>query len=91
MDRNQAFMQKARDNGVPEHMIDGLELYVFHRIEPGSFMRAVLENNLKEAFGRADIINREHMFEIVKFMYSHMPSQSQWSPEKVERWLNPNG
>ena len=42
---------------VPKTLIDSLERYVEHHIKPGSFLRAVLENNLVEAVSRADFIN----------------------------------
>jgi len=34
---------------VPEHTIGSIDRYIDQRIEPGGFLRAVLENNLKEA------------------------------------------
>lgn len=87
LERNQKFMERAREYGVPEHMIDGLELYVFHRVQPGGFMRAVLENDLKEALGRADSINQHALKKIVSFMYNEMPAISQGSVDRVRKWL----
>ena len=37
-------------------MIGGLERWIDHHIEPGDFLCAVLENDLKEACGRADLV-----------------------------------
>lgn len=90
IERNEQFHHAARLYGVPEHDIEALEFYVYHRIEPGSFLRSVLENDLKGAIGRADHINSEHLREIVMFMYQVLPAQSQGSPEKVHNWLHPN-
>jgi len=87
MERNEKFQEEARRYGVPEHMIDAFEFYVFHGIEPGGFLTAVLENDLKGAIGRADHINIRHLREIVGFMYNYLPAASQGSPEKVQRWL----
>ena len=64
-----------------------LERYYKHKIPTGSFLRAVLENNLMEAFARADEINIVGMFEIVKYVYSHLPVCCYGSPEKVKAWL----
>lgn len=75
------------DCGVPDHMHDGIILYLKDGIEPGNFMRAVLENNLMEAMGAADHINRGRMFNICQFMYSYAPSQSHGSRERVAAWL----
>ena len=43
---------------VPAHMVDGLVLYVEDGIPPGSFLLAVLENNLAGAAALADEINK---------------------------------
>ena len=50
-------------------------------------MRAVLENNLTEALGRADDTNQRTIKEIVSFIYSCLPSNCWGSREKVEKWL----
>lgn len=50
-------------------------------------MRAVLENNLTEAFGRADMDNREAMFDIVQYCYNELPFVCWGSKEKVSKWL----
>ena len=73
--------------GVPDHMIDGLILYLTDRIEPGGFMLAFLENDLMGAMGRADNINRYHFFEIADFVYNHMPSNSHGNRDIVAAWL----
>lgn len=73
--------------GVPEHLRDGLVLYLVHQIQPGSFMLAVLSNDLKEAFSRADETSRAGMFELVKFLYNHAPFSAWGSPDRVQDWL----
>ena len=90
MEHNQEFIEQARHYGVPEHIIDGFEFYVFHRIEPGGFLTSVLENDLKGAIGRADHINIHHLKEIVSFVYNCLPAQCQGTPEKVRSWLYPS-
>lgn len=64
-----------------------LERYLNHGIMPGSFMTAVLENNLKEAIGRADSDNSANLKNIVGYIYNHLPSHSWGSPEKVKNYL----
>ena len=51
------------------------------------FERAVLENNLKEAFARADLESRAALYEIVKWCYWEIPSNCWGSHEKVEAWI----
>lgn len=65
-----------------------LERYVVDRTHPGDFLMAVLCNDLREAFGRADTRNIDRMFNIVQFCYNVLPAGSWGSPEKVQAWLN---
>ena len=65
----------------------GLDYYAKERVPPGDFLRAVLENDLMEAFGRADIENRRDMFEILNYVYNNMPYSCHGSPLAVEEWL----
>ena len=69
-------------------IVEALDNYVCHHIETGSFLRAVLENDLREAFGRADHENQERMFEIVQYCYNEIPSTCWGSKEAVKNWLN---
>ena len=73
---------------IREDLYGALERYLNHGIMPGSFMTAVLENNLREAFGRADIDNEANLKNIVGYIYNHLPSNSWGSPERVCEYLN---
>lgn len=73
---------------IPSHLEEGLRRYATERIPTGSFLRAVLENDLKEAVGRADIESQRSLCAIVSFCYNNIPSASWGSPEKVREWLN---
>lgn len=74
-------------NRIPEHMRDGMRLYIENGIEPGSFLRAVLENDLMEACSRADDINRHRLFDFAWFLYNGAPCECYGSPENVRAWL----
>lgn len=76
---------------VPTHMHDGMKLYFDRGVEPGSFMTAVLCNDLKESFGRADDINRERLFDIVRFLWMHAPAPCWGSPDEVRAWIEQGG
>jgi len=75
------------ESKVPVHTLPGLKRYIENHIEPGGFLSAVLSNDLKESFGRADQENREHLFDIVNFLYNEAPATCWGSPEKVKAWL----
>lgn len=67
-----------------------LERYVQNKIPTGGFLKAVLENDLVQAFGRADDINKYRIGEIIEYIYNELPSLCWGSPEKVQNWLKNN-
>lgn len=72
---------------APNNLGDHLKLYIEHHIPMGGFMNAVLENDLLEAYFRADDINRRLIFEIVSWLYSQAPVECWGSAKKVSEWL----
>jgi hypothetical protein len=74
-------------SGLPEHMQDGTRLYVEHGLAPGSFLTAVICNDLREAMSRADDINRARLFDIVSWFYNEAPAPCWGSPEKFAAWV----
>jgi hypothetical protein len=68
---------------VPEHTMQALDLYVTRGIMPGSFLTAVLCNDLAGAFGKADVYNIANMYAIVKHIYNKIPACAWGSQEKV--------
>ena len=69
-------------------IIKPLKAYQEHGVPTGGFLQAVLENNLMESFGRADIQNRYDLFEICEYVYNKMPMACHGSPEKVKAWID---
>lgn len=72
---------------VPDTIMGGLQRYVEYGVPTGDFLRAVLSNDLRESFGKADETNREALFEIVSFCHNHLPGMCWGSPAKVKDWL----
>ncbi len=72
---------------VPAHMWGAVERYYLHGIEPGSFLAAVLSNDLFDAFGRADDENAARMQDLVRFFYNYTPRGSYGSRELYRAWL----
>lgn len=73
--------------GIPLSTLESIQRYVEDGIPPGDFLYAVLTNNLREAFGRADEDNLAAMGDIVAFCWCKIPSQCWGSPEKVSAWM----
>ena len=72
---------------LPAHDQDGMRRYIEDRIAPGGFLTAVITNNLKEAFLRADQLNLAEMRMIVEWFYWVMPSDCWGSEEAMKTWL----
>jgi len=72
---------------IPPYMRESLIAYVEEHRPIGSFLQAVLENNLYQTFGRADSDNVKNIPAYVNFLYWHVPSICWGSPAKVKAWL----
>lgn len=73
---------------IEESTIERITDYIKYRLPPSDFLRAVLENNLSEAFGRADDDDMASMFHIVAYIYQEAPRGCWGSPERVRLWLD---
>lgn len=75
---------------IPRYMQNGLELYINHGVQPGSFLMAVLSNQLHEAYMYADDTNFRNIPAYVDFLHNHVSSNIWGSPEKIKAWVNKN-
>jgi hypothetical protein len=71
---------------IDSFMVSKLRAWVDHAEPIGGFLRAVLENNLKEACGRADSSNLANLPAFVSWLYNEAPSDCWGSPAKVAAW-----
>ena len=71
---------------VPEHIRDAVVRWVEHGINGGSFLNAVVTNDLREACGRADERNSIYLRSIVAWFYNYAPSNCWGSREVAESW-----
>lgn len=84
----------------PEKYRGGLQLYFNHHVEPGSFLTAVLKNDLFTALGKWDGYTVEdgimhyiawiEFKQLLSFLYNEVPSRSNnlWGNEdSVAVWL----
>ncbi len=61
--------------------------YIDHGVPTGTFLTAVLSNDLATAVMRADPDNLASLKEIVQHLYWNSPSTAHGSPEKVKAWI----
>ncbi len=72
---------------VPVSIITSLNRYSEHRVPTGSFLRAVLENDLTETVARADSDNIRLLPEIVQYCYENLSHNCWGSPDIVSKFL----
>jgi hypothetical protein len=72
---------------IPESCREGLLNYLRHGIPPGLFLRAVLENNLLQAYCRADELNWNVLAAYMVVLVNYAPSVAWSSPRAVSEWI----
>lgn len=81
-------MQPIDYSSVPvPYMADGVRRYIESRIPPGHFLTAVICNDLKEAFARADDSNSAAMRDWVRWFYNEAPSGCWGSRQAMTDWM----
>lgn len=81
----------AESCGVPEHMREGLALYIACGVPPGDFLQAILENDFVRAAGRADVHNQHALLTYARFLQNNAPMASWGSESKVANWIKAGG
>jgi hypothetical protein len=84
-------MRPVDYSSLPEHMQDGMQLWVERGIEPGSFLAAVLRNDLMGALGKADSVNINRLKDYGMFLYNEVPSDCFGSHAKYVAWMERGG
>jgi len=79
---------KMQDLGVPEHLQDGLNLYLHDHLHVGHFLTAVLSNDLTEAVARGDDRSLAGLQAVVRYLYNYAPREAWGSKERVNAWLD---
>src|SRR5688572_29473527 len=72
---------------VPEHIHDGLIAYVTQGRKPGSFLLAVLSNNLRGSMMHADPETKAALPQIVAWLTWEVNATCWGSFEVVQAWL----
>lgn len=78
------------DTFPTEHMRGAVKRWIENGIPPGSFLSAVIRNDLKDACGRADDENRRALWQIVAWFYNEAPVGSWGSPDALKSWRGLN-
>lgn len=70
------------------YMADAVKNYLEHGLHPGSFLAALLSNDLKETFARADDENGRAVRKWVIWLWNNAPSQAWGSAQRVVEWCD---
>ena len=76
-----------RGHTIPDATAEGLMRYLDHHVRPGSFLSAVICNDLRESLGCADDENASSLQALVAFLYNEVLTVAWGSPEKFQAWL----
>lgn len=79
------------DAYVPPEALGAFQRYVMSGIGTGSCLRAALENNMMEFFGRAAEPYQEAAFGIASYIHNEIPNTSWGSPKNVAAWIASGG
>jgi len=78
-------------NKIKPSTLMAIERYVLRGADVGDFMTAVIENNLREAIGRADYENLAAIQQIVQLFYNYCPGNCWGSKENRLAWQKHHG
>lgn len=85
-------MYICRINGIQysirDDMVQAINDYIKNHIPVGSFLQAVICNNLAEAVGQADQDNLQNLPAFVNYFYNIAPSICWKSLESYNSWIN---
>jgi hypothetical protein len=72
---------------VPRHTQEAIERYLVDGLPAGSFLEAVITNNLFMSVGHADVANKQHLVSIVEWFAQRAPLESYGSKVAYTAWL----
>lgn len=76
---------------LPENLQEGAQRWIEQGIQPGSFLSAVIANNLRETIGRVDMTNGTRLLEIVSWFYNWAPGPCWGSVDRAQAWAETLG
>ena len=79
-------IQAMNKCGIPEYTRPGLIAFYERGWPPGDFLIAVINNDLKEAVGRADDTNIHLLKNYIMWFYNHAHSGSWGFTGAVAKW-----
>lgn len=76
---------------LPERFRPPIQRYIEHGAPPGSFLSAVIKNDLMDALGRADPNSEKELKGLVRWFYNEAPGSCWGSTMKFWKWIETSG
>jgi hypothetical protein len=76
---------------IPDHCKEGLRGYIEKGEPVGSFLSALLSNDLRKTYEKADDTNIGRIKNYLMFLYNEAPSECWGSPDKYAGWQKRGG
>jgi len=73
---------------IRREMLESLIRYTDQHIPTGSFLQAVISNNLTEAVCQADDENMENLPAFITYLYNYAPAGCWGSTENYKKWIS---
>ena len=83
--------ERAYDRLIPVHCIESLVGYILRGQPTGHFLTALLCNDLRETFARADDANAAAIKNYMVFLYNDVPGLCRGSYEIMKAWRATGG
>lgn len=78
---------KSQKN-IPVTMMEGIQCYIQKQCRPGTFLQAIIENDLKTAVVMADHINIRIIPAYVNYFYNNAPKDCWGHKGVIEEWFS---
>ena len=82
---------RAAEYGIPQYMIGSLVQYILIGRPVGSFLTAVLNNDLRAAVDRGDETNQPIIHKYIKYLHNHAPMGCWGSFDSTQQWISRGG
>lgn len=73
-------------DAIPPLIMNGLRAHIDKGAPQGGYLTSVLENNLVEAVGRADVNSLAALRDTTTWLWNNAPPDCWGSPERVHQW-----
>lgn len=83
--KNNGSVYKFREHYIPERMMKPIQRYITDGVIPGSFLRAIICNDLSACM-LADDENLKNLPAFVSYFFWEVPSAAWGSEEKMLAW-----